>query len=66
MNDLKPASRSLTLRGAAAMALAYALSRLGLDVDGGAQPAIEALLDLVFALGAMGVGVGRARAAGPL
>jgi len=58
---------SLTLRGAAAMAVAYAAGRVGLHAgDPAVQDAAATLVDLAFSLGAMAVGVGRARARGPL
>jgi hypothetical protein len=45
------------------MAVAYALARLGLELpEGAAQTLVGAVVDLVFALGALGVGVGRGRA----
>jgi hypothetical protein len=66
-DDLRPALRSLTLRGAAAMAIAFACSRLGVELpEGAAQSIADALADLVFYAGIVAVGVGRARARGPL
>jgi len=63
----RPALQSLTLRGALAMALAFGLARLGVDLPDGAPQAIAAaLVDLVFYAGLIAVGVGRARARGPL
>ena len=63
----RPALRSLTLQGAAAMAIAFAAGRLGLDLGHELTTALAArLLDLVFTLGVLAVGVGRARAKGPL
>ena len=65
--DTKPALRSLTLRGALAMAVAYGLTRLGVDLPAGAPQAIaEALADLAFYAGLIAVGLGRARARQPL
>ena len=65
--DPRPALRSLTLRGAAAMAIAFALSRLGVELPAGSAQAIaDALAELVFYAGLMAVGVGRARAHGPI
>jgi len=65
--DPRPALRSLTLRGAATMAIAYGLSRLGVELPEGAPQAIaDALAELVFYAGLMAVGVGRARARGPI
>lgn len=63
----KPALQSLTLRGAVAMAIAFGVSRLGVELpDGAAQAIAEAATQLVFYLGLIPVGVGRARARGPL
>lgn len=63
----KPAAASLTLRSAAAMALAFCLARFSPDLPpGAAHDAAGAVVDLMFALGALGVGVGRARAQTPL
>jgi len=65
--ETRPALRSLTLRGALAMAIGYGLTRLGLDLPAGAPQAIaEALADLAFYAGLIAVGVGRARARQPL
>jgi hypothetical protein len=63
----KPLTRSLTLRAAAAMALACAAGKAGqyLPYDA-AQQIVNAGADLLFALGAIGVGVGRARVRQPL
>lgn len=58
---------SLTLRGAIAMAVAFGVSKLGVDLpDGAAQAIADALGDLLFFAGLIAVGVGRARARGPL
>ncbi|MBL8549522.1 MAG: hypothetical protein JNJ73_06025 [Hyphomonadaceae bacterium] len=58
---------SLTLRSAAALAVAYVAGRFGAHLpEGAAQEIAGALIDLLFALGLLGVGVGRARARGPL
>jgi hypothetical protein len=63
----KPLTRSLTLRAAAAMALAYAAGKAGQYLPyEAAQQIVNAGADLLFALGAIGVGVGRARARQPL
>lgn len=63
----RSAFHSLTLRGAVAMAIAYVAGRFGVDLGTDtAQELAARLLDLVFTLGVMAVGVGRARAAGPL
>jgi hypothetical protein len=63
----KPAIQSLTLRSAAAIAIAAAASRLGVELpDGAAQEIAAALIDLVVTLGLIGVAVGRARARTPI
>jgi hypothetical protein len=65
--SLKPAIHSLTLRSAAAIAIAAAASRLGIVLpEGAAQELASALVDLVVTLGLIGVAVGRARARTPL
>ncbi len=65
--DAKPFHRSLTMRAAAAMALAYVASKAGQVVPyENAEAIVSAASDLLFALGAIGVGVGRARARTPL
>ncbi|MGQ0533438.1 MAG: hypothetical protein ACT4OF_12215 [Caulobacteraceae bacterium] len=59
----KPALQSLTLRSAAAIAIAAAASRLGVELpEGAAQDLATALIDLVITLGLIGVAVGRTRA----
>lgn len=59
----KAAIQSLTLRSAAAIAIAAAASRLGVALpDGAAQDLAAAAIDLVVTLGLIGVAVGRARA----
>ncbi len=61
------AIQSLTLRSAAAIAIAAAASRLGVILpDGAAQELAGAFVDLVVTLGLIGVAVGRARARGPV
>lgn len=61
------AIESLTLKGAVAMAIAYAASRFGLALPiPAAESAAQALIDLLFHAGLIAVGVGRARALGPL
>lgn len=61
------AFQSLTLRSAAAIAIAAAASRLGVDLpEGGAQELASAAIDLVVTLGLVGVAIGRARARGPI
>ena len=63
----KSAVQSLTLRSAAAIAIAAAAQRLGVVLpDGAAQEAASALIDLVVTLGLIGVAVGRARARTPI
>jgi len=59
--------QSLTLKGAAAMAVAFVAARLGARTDDPTiQAFVEALVNLVFYGGLLAVGVGRARAGGPL
>ena len=63
----KAAIESLTLRSAAALAIAAAAQRLGLALpEGFAQDLAGALIDLAVMLSLIGVAVGRARARGPL
>ena len=63
----RAAFQSLTLRSAAAIAIAAAASRLGLILpDGAAQELAAALIDLVVTLGLIGIAIGRARARGPI
>lgn len=63
----KPATRSLTLQSAAAIAIAAAADRLGIVLpEGAAQELASALIDLVVTLGLIGVAIGRARARTPL
>ena len=63
----RPALSSLTLRGAVSMAIGFGLSRLGVDLPPGAAQAIaDAVSQLVFYAGLIAVGVGRARARGPI
>lgn len=63
----RAAIQSLTLRSAAAIAIAAAASRLGLILpDGAAQDLAGAIVDLVVMLGLIGVAVGRSRARGPI
>lgn len=58
---------SLTVRGALAMALAFVASRLGVAIpDEQAQMFAEAVIQIVFYGGLLAVGIGRARAKGPL
>lgn len=63
----KSAVQSLTLRSAAAIAIAAAADRLGVILpDGAAQELAGAFVDLVVTLGLIGIAVGRARARGPI
>lgn len=63
----KNAIQSLTLRSAAAIAIAAAADRLGVILpDGAAQELASAFIDLVVTLGLVGVAVGRTRARGPV
>jgi hypothetical protein len=63
----KSAIQSLTLRSAAAIAIAAAAERLGVILpDGAAQELASAFIDLVVTLGLVGVAVGRTRARGPV
>jgi hypothetical protein len=63
----KPAIRSLTLRSAAAIAIAAAASRLGVELpEGAAQDLAAAAIDLVVTLGLIGVAIGRTRARTPI
>lgn len=59
----KSAIQSLTLRSAAAIAIAAAAERLGVILpEGAAQDAASAFIDLVVTFGLIGVAVGRTRA----
>ena len=63
----KALAASLTLRGALAMALAFVAGRLGFSIaDDQAQLFADAIVQIVFYGGLLAVGVGRARAKGPL
>ncbi len=63
----KPASRSLTLKSAAAIAVAAIAARFSVDLpDGVAQQFAGAIIDLVTTLGLIGVAIGRTRARGPI
>jgi hypothetical protein len=63
----KAAIGSLTLRGAAAMAIAFAAQQMHIELPEGASAEIaEALTELLFYAGLLAVGVGRARARGPI
>ncbi len=66
-NSPKPVHQSLTIAGALAMAAAFASDRLGITAPPGAiEGLVQSLIDLVFYLGLLGVGIGRARASAPL
>lgn len=63
----KPATNSLTLRSAAAIAVAFAAERFGVALpEGVAQETAGALVDLIVTLGLIGVAIGRARARTPI
>ncbi len=63
----KPAIQSLTLRSAAAIAVAAAAERLGVVLpEGAAQEVAGALIDLIVTLGLIGVAIGRTRARSPV
>ncbi len=63
----RPAIQSLTLKSAAAIAIAAAAGRLGLILpEGAAQELAGALIDLVVTLGLIGIAIGRSRARGPI
>ncbi len=63
----KAAIQSLTLRSAAAIAIAAAAERLGIVLpEGAAQEIAGSLFDLVITLGLIGVAVGRTRARTPI
>ena len=63
----KSAIQSLTLRSAAAIAVAAAADRLGVTLpEGAAQDIAAALIDLVVTLALIGVAVGRTRARTPI
>ncbi|MBN8606742.1 MAG: hypothetical protein J0L81_07480 [Caulobacterales bacterium] len=63
----KSAIQSLTLRSAAAIAVAAAAERLGVILpEGAAQDIAGALIDLVVTLGLIGVAIGRTRARTPI
>jgi hypothetical protein len=63
----KSAIQSLTLRSAAAIAIAAAADRLGVILpEGAAQELAGALIDLIVTFGLIGVAVGRTRARTPI
>jgi cadmium resistance protein CadD (predicted permease) len=63
----RSAFQSLTLRSAAAIAIAAAADRLGVALpEGAAQDLAAAFIDLVVTLALIGVAVGRTRARTPI
>lgn len=63
----RTAIQSLTLRSAAAIAIAAAAERIGVVLpEGAAQELAGALFDLVVTLGLIGVAIGRTRARAPI
>ena len=65
--DPKPFHRALTRRAAAARGLACVAGKFGQSLPyENAEVIVGAAADLIFALGAFGVGLGRARARSPL
>ncbi len=63
----KPAFESLTLKSAAAIAVAAVASRFNIALpDGVAQELASAAIDLITTLGLIGVAIGRARARSPI
>lgn len=63
----KPAIQSLTLKSAAAIAIAAVAARFSVELPAGAaQDLASAIIDLVTTLGLIGVAIGRARARGPI
>lgn len=69
MSDIapKPAIQSLTLKSAAAIAVAIVASKLKIQLPpGSAQDLASAAIDLISMLGLIGVAIGRVRAKGPI
>ena len=63
----KPASQSLTLKSAAAIAIAAVAARFSIELPPGvAQDFAGAVIDLITTLGLIGVAIGRTRARGPI
>ncbi|WP_395647736.1 hypothetical protein [Terricaulis sp.] len=63
----KPAFQSLTLKSAAAIAVAIVASKLKIQLpEGAAQDLASAAIDLMSTLGLIGVAIGRSRAKGPV
>lgn len=65
--NAKAAMQSMTLKSAAAIAIAAVASHFSFALpEGGAQQIAGAFIDLITTLGLIGVAVGRARARGPI
>ena len=63
----RPAAESLTLKSAAAIAVAIVASKLKVQLpEGSAQDLASAAIDLMSTLGLIGVAIGRVRAKGPI
>ena len=63
----KPAFQSLTLQGAAVIAVSIAARRLGVALPHEiAEGLVNSISDLMMTIGFIGVAVGRSRARGPL
>lgn len=63
----KTATQSLTLKSAAALAIAAVASRFSVELpEGAAQELASAIIDLITTLSLIGVAIGRARARGPI
>lgn len=63
----KSAIESLTLKSAAAIAIAAVAGRFSVELPAGVtQDLASAVIDLITTLGLIGVSVGRARARGPI
>jgi hypothetical protein len=63
----KSASQSLTLKSAAAIAIALVASKFSIHLpEGLAQSLASAAIDLISTLGLFGVAIGRVRARGPI
>ncbi len=63
----RTATQSMTLRSAAAIAIAAVAARFSLDLpEGMAEDLAGAIIDLITTLGLIGVAIGRTRARGPI
>ena len=63
----KTISQSLTLKSAAAIAIALVAGHFSVLLpDGAAQTRASSLIDLISTLGLLGVAIGRVRAKGPI